>query len=416
MKYGLIARQLSHSFSKEIHARLGNDDYELCELPPEELPDFLQRREFAGINVTIPYKEAVIPYLDEVDEAARAIGAVNTIVNRHGRLYGYNTDFAGLRGLLTRSGWQPAGEKVLVLGSGGTSKTAATVATYLGAARVYRVSRTGRDGCITYEEMLTSHRDAAYLINTTPCGMYPNIGACAVKVSDFTVLKGVADAVYNPLCSRLVCDAREQGIPAVGGLYMLVAQAAYAAEKFTDTAVPVAKIEDIYRRMMTEKRNIILLGMPGSGKSTVGRHLAEALQMDFVDTDEEIVRQDGRSIPAIFAACGEEGFRELEQAVIRQVAARQHTVIATGGGAVLREENCRILRENGRLYFLDRPLEQLLPTADRPLSSNWEDLQRRYTERYPQYCSRCDCRVEADNMEKTLQTIQEDFKNEHFGD
>lgn len=416
MKYGLIAQRLSHSFSKEVHARLGNPDYELCELQPERVAEFLQRRDFCGINVTIPYKTTVIEYLDEVDEAARSIGAVNTIVNRGGRLYGYNTDFYGLLALIHHCGWQLAGKKVLVLGSGGTSRTAVSVANHLNAAAVYRVSRTGRDGCITYEDVLQNHKDAAYIINTTPCGMTPNLGESAVKVNDFTQLEGVLDTIYNPLRSRLVCDAQEKGIPAVGGLYMLVAQAAYAVEKFTDVTISADKTAEIYRQIAAEKQNIVLLGMPGCGKTTVGRQLAEALQMDFVDTDAEIERQEGRPISDIFAACGENGFRDIEQATIRQVAARQHTVIATGGGAVLREENCRLLRENGRLYFLDRPLEALVPTADRPLSSNREDLQRRYAERYPLYCRLCDRRIAADTVEQTVNAIKEDVLYEDFSD
>lgn len=416
MKYGLIAERLSHSYSREVHARLGNPDYELLELPPEEVVPFLQRRDFLGLNVTIPYKTTVMPHLDEIDEAARSIGAVNTIVNRNGRLYGYNTDFYGLVALIRRCGWQLDGEKVLVLGSGGTSRTAVSVVNYLGAAAAYRVSRTGRDGCITYEDAVKNHADAAYIINTTPCGMAPNLGESAVNVNDFTDLKGVLDVIYNPLRSRLVCDAQAKGIPAVGGLYMLVAQAAYAMERFMDVSISADKTAEIYRQIAVEKQNIVLLGMPGCGKTTVGRRLAEILQMDFVDTDAEIQRQEGRSIPDIFAACGENGFRDIEQAVIRQVAARRHTVIATGGGAVLREENCRILRENGRLYFLDRPLEDLVSTADRPLSSNRQDLERRYAERYPLYCRLCDRHIAADTVETTVNAIKEDVINEDFSD
>ncbi len=416
MKYGLIAEHLSHSFSGEIHARLFDYTYELRELPPQELADFLQRRDFAAINVTIPYKEAVLPYLDEIDPVARSIGAVNTIVNREGRLVGYNTDFDGLRDLIRRRGMELGDEKVLVLGSGGTSKTAVAVARSLNCAHVYRVSRTGRDACITYEEMLEKHRDAAYLINTTPCGMYPHIGEGAVKLERFTALKGVVDVVYNPLRSRLVCDARRLGVPAVGGLYMLVAQAAYAAEKFVEKPVSAEKREAVYRQLAAQKQNVVLIGMPGCGKSTVGRRLADQLGMEFVDTDREIERREGRSVQEIFATEGENGFRDIEQRVVRQVAARQHTVIATGGGVILREENIRILRENGILYFLDRPLEQLLPTADRPLSSTRKDLEKRYAERYPLYCRYADRHICVQVPEQTILTILEDVTREDFSD
>ncbi|MBQ5841336.1 MAG: AAA family ATPase, partial [Clostridia bacterium] len=365
---------------------------------------------------TIPYKEAVIPYLDELDESARSIGAVNTIANCEGRLIGYNTDLRALRNLIRRNGMDLRGEKVLVLGSGGTCKTAMAVAKSLESGEIYGVSRTGRDGCITYDEMLEKHRDAAYLINTTPCGMYPHIGNSAVNVKDFTGLKGVVDAVYNPLRSRLVCDAREAGIPAVGGLYMLVAQAAYAAEIFTGQAVPSSKVDTVYHQLAAEKQNIVLVGMPGCGKTTVGRELADKLGMDFLDTDEEIERQTGRAVQEIFSTEGESAFRDIEERIVHQVSARLHTVIATGGGVILREENCRILRENGVLYFLDRPLDQLLPTDDRPLSSTREALEMRYTERYPLYCRCCDRHIHVQSVEQTIMTIQRDVTHEDFGD
>ena len=416
MKYGLIAQKLSHSFSKEIHGKLFDYSYELREIPPEELEDFLRRREFAALNVTLPYKETVIPYLDEVSETARSIGAVNTIVNRDGKLFGDNTDFSGMVGLITRAKISLEGKKVLVLGSGGTSKTATAVARHLQAREVCRVSRSGRDGCITYEAAIADHSDAQILINTTPCGMYPHLGDSAVDVAQFPVLEGVVDAVYNPLRSALVCDALEKGIPAVGGLYMLVAQAAYAAQKFVNQTVPEEKIEEIYRQMRQQKENIVLIGMPGCGKTTVGKQLAQQLGMDFIDTDEEIVRQDGREISQIFAQEGEQGFRDKESAAIAQVAPRQHAVISTGGGAVLRRENMHLLGQNGRVYFIDRPLEQLEATQDRPLSSNRQDLARRYQERYEIYLAVCHRHIPGDRAPEAIaQAIKEDFENEDFG-
>lgn len=415
MTYGLIAEHLGHSFSPEIHRQLFGYDYELKELRPDELAGFMNARDFRAINVTIPYKEAVIPFLDEISDTARRIGAVNTVVNDGGRLIGYNTDFSGMVALIKRSGIALEGKKVLVLGSGGTSKTAMAVASHLGCRVAYRVSRTGQEGCLTYEAARSLHSDAEIILNTTPCGMYPHLGSSAVSVADYPGLEGVVDAVYNPLRSRLICDAKAAGISAVGGLYMLVAQAAFAAEKFIGRTAPQEKVEEIYRSLLASKQNIVLVGMPGCGKTTVGKALASALDMEFVDTDVEIVRQDGRPIPAIFEAVGEAGFREMEQQVIRQVASRQHAVIATGGGAVLRQENVRILRENGILYFIDRPLEALAATSDRPLSSNTADLARRYAERYPIYCGVCDKHIRSTNViAETVETIKEDFNHENF--
>lgn len=414
MKYGCIAEKLSHSFSKDIHNRLFDYSYELCEVAKEDLDRFMREKDFLAINVTIPYKEAVIPYLDEISPIAKSIGAVNTIVNRNGKLFGYNTDFSGLSALMARSQISPAGKKVLILGSGGTSKTAYAVAQQLGCSEAYRVSRSGRDGCITYETAATRHSDAQLIINTTPCGMYPHIGESPINLEDYPALEAVMDAVYNPLRSKLICDALEKGLKATGGLYMLVAQAAYAAEKFIDQCVPSEKIDEVYQQLRTLKENIVLIGMPGSGKTTVGKALAEAMNMEFTDTDLLITEKDGRSIPQIFAQSGEAFFRNLEHQVIRETALRQGCVIATGGGAVLRKENMDILKENGRLYFLDAPLSALLPTDDRPLSSNFSDLQHRYEERYDLYCNACDRRVSRNPIPETVTTICEDFKHENL--
>ncbi len=416
MIYGCIGEKLGHSFSVDIHRQLFDYSYELRELAPEELPAFMLEKDFKAINVTIPYKEAVIPFLDEVSDTARQIGAVNTIVNDNRRLLGYNTDFSGMCGLILRLDLHLADKNVLVLGSGGTSKTAVAVAKHLGCQRVHRVSRSGRDGCITYEQAVTM-ADTHVLINTTPCGMYPYLGAAAIDVAAFPMLEGVVDAVYNPLRSKLVCDAQRAGIPATGGLYMLVAQAAYAAEKFVGQEVPLSRIQEVYKRMVCNKQNLVLVGMPGCGKSTVGKRIARDLDMDFVDTDELIVQRAGKSIPEIFAQQGEVEFRSLETAVIADLAACQHTVIATGGGAVLREENVLNLRQNGRLYFIDRPVYSLIATADRPLSSTREDLQRLYKQRLPVYIACCDVHVQSDNVfMNTLKTIKEDFTHENTGD
>lgn len=410
MKYGLIGEKLGHSFSKEIHQQLFDYSYELKELDPNEVENYFRRREFSAINVTIPYKETVIPFLDTVDDVAGKIGAVNTVVNRGGKLYGYNTDFLGLKALILHAGMNVTDKTVLILGSGGTSKTALAVANALNCREAVRVSRTEKDGCITYGQAKERYRNAEFIINTTPCGMYPHIGESAVNVADFPGLLGVVDVVYNPLCSKLVCDALSRGIPAVGGLYMLVAQAAYAAQLFTGQRVPEERIDHIYNELFSQKQNLVLIGMPGCGKTTVGKALAEQTGFTFVDTDQEIVRAENRTIPEIFATDGETYFRQVEAAVIRQVAARQGCVIATGGGAVLNPENMALLRENGRIYFLDRSLELLCATSDRPLSSDRTALEQRYRERYERYCGECDCRICADGtVEDVVKQIREDL-------
>ncbi|MBE5816810.1 MAG: shikimate dehydrogenase [Clostridiales bacterium] len=396
MIYGCIGERLTHSFSKEIHSMLFDYSYELCEVARDKLSEFMLRRDFKAINVTIPYKEAVIPYLYEISDVAKRIGAVNTIINKDGRLYGHNTDYFGLYSLIEKNKISLKNKKVMILGSGGTSRTALAVAEDMGCSEVYRVSRDKKEGCITYEQMREQHGDAQIIINTTPCGMFPNIGVSAISLEDYPNVCGVVDAVYNPLRSRLVGDAIKKGIPATGGLYMLVAQGARAASLFTGMDVPDTKIDEIYRKIFASKQNIVLIGMPSSGKSTVGNILARKLNMDFVDTDEEIVKAYSVSIPEMFAQRGEEYFRDAEAAVIKSVSALQGKVIATGGGAVLREENINLLKENGRVYFIDRPLEKLIATGDRPLSSNKSDMEKRYSERYSLYTGRCDVRINAD--------------------
>lgn len=409
MKYGLIGEKLGHSFSKEIHNKLFDYTYELKEIPKENLDLFLKQKDFKAINVTIPYKEKVIPYLYYISDTAREIGAVNTVVNKNGKLYGYNTDFLGLKSLIQKNGIDLKNKKVLILGSGGTSKTAFAVAKSLNAAEIYTVSRTKKDGLITYEEVYSNHTNAQIIINTTPSGMYPNINKSALDISDFNNLCGVVDAVYNPLRSKLVCDALKKGVKAVGGLYMLVSQAAYAAEKFVDTKVDFAKVDSIFEDLYNSKQNIVLIGMPGCGKTTVGKILAEKMNFKFIDTDEEIVKKHG-AISNIFETEGEKIFRDYESQVISECAALQSTVIATGGGAVLRKENIEILKQNGKVYFIDRPLDQICATSDRPLSSNREALEKRFNERYDIYCNSCDKQIFSNaTAEDTANTLLEDF-------
>ena len=390
LTYGCIGEHLPHSFSKEIHGQIGGYAYELKELTPEELPAFMAARSFHGINVTIPYKQAVIPFLDEIDETARAIGAVNTVVNRNGKLYGFNTDLDGLTRLIRRIGLDLSGKKVLIPGTGGTSRTAAFAAEQLGAREIRKISRTGRDGSLTYEEALRDHTDAEIILNTTPCGMYPEPDAQPLPLEPFHRLEGVADVIYNPLRTRLVLDARSRGIPAEGGLYMLVAQAVRASEHFLDTVYPDGLTDRIYEQILRQKENIVLIGMPGSGKSAVGRILAEKTGRSLADTDQLITEKAGKPIPDIFRENGEPAFRDLESEIIRALSKQSGQIISTGGGAVLRPENVTALRQNGRLFWLDRDPEALVPTDDRPLADTAEKMKQLYRVREPVYRAAAD--------------------------
>ena len=396
MKCGLIGRKLGHSYSCQIHHAIADYSYDLWELEPEQLAPFLQKGDFAGVNVTIPYKQQVIPYLDDLSDTARAIGAVNTIVNRSGRLYGDNTDLAGMIALIRRLGLELHGKKVLILGTGGTSKTARAAAQQLGAAEVYRLSRSGREDAVTYEEARRLHGDAAVLINTTPCGMYPAVEGCPLDPVDFPRLEGVVDAVYNPLRTNLVLAARERGIPAQGGLYMLAAQAVYAGALFRGCQAAQADIDLAYRTVLRQVENIVLIGMPSAGKTTVGQLLARRTGKKFTDTDTLVEQRIGMTIADYFRTSGEEAFRAREQETVAEVSAAGGQIIATGGGAILRRENLTALRRNGLLVFLDRPIEQLTATVDRPLASDREALRRRYEERYALYRAAADVYIKND--------------------
>ena len=411
MRCGLIGETLGHSFSKELHEMLGRYDYALIELLPEELEGFLRRRDFDGLNVTIPYKQAVIPLLDEIDERARAIGAVNTIVNRNGKLRGENTDFAGLTALIRRMGLDLRGATVLIAGSGGTSRTAEAAAASLGAARSVRLSRSGRDGAIPYETAYAELADADFLINTTPAGMFPDLDGCPADLSRLPKLRGVADAVYNPLATRLVREARARGIPAEGGLYMLAAQAAASAERFIGEPIGPETAERLYRKLLFRRQNIVLVGMPGCGKSTLGALLARRLGRRFIDTDAEIVRKAGMPVTELFRTRGEAFFRDLETEALRAAAMTGGNVIATGGGAALRPENVGRMKQNGAVVFLDRPPADLCPSPERPLADSAAKLRTLYETRYPIYAAAADVTVTVrgtpeETAEKVLEMLQ----------
>ena len=410
MEYGCIGKKLGHSFSKDIHALLADYKYELAEIPEDSLSDFMKKADFKAINVTIPYKEKVIPFLSYISPEAEAIGAVNTIVNNGGRLSGYNTDFAGMRSLILKTGIDPEGKTALILGTGGTSRTAAAVLKSLGAKEIKRVSRSGKDGALTYDGAYENYPGAELIVNTTPAGMFPDTEGVSVDIERFPHLTGVIDAVYNPLRTNLILSAKKRGIKASGGLYMLVAQAFYAYRYFTGDEGDGRVINKIYKKILSEKENIVLTGMPGSGKTTLGKIIAKKTGKAFYDTDDEIKNMFSSSPDEIIASEGEAAFREKETAAVKKLSGLTGAVIATGGGAVLKEENITALKRNGKVVFIDRPIEFIKPTADRPLSCDMEKLSARYSERYPIYLATADIKIvpgidRKRNAEKIIRSV-----------
>ena len=379
MKCGLLGRKLGHSYSPQIHGYLADYAYSLFEKEPEKIGDFLKNGDFTGINVTIPYKKDVIPYLDELSPRAAKLGSVNTVVRRaDGTLIGHNTDYFGFERMVHHSGLTVAGKKVLVLGSGGASNTVVAVLEALGA-RVVVISRSGENN---YGN-LHLHADASIIVNTTPVGMYPNTGLTPLSLDGFPALEGVLDIVFNPARTQILLDAEKRGLTAVNGLLMLVAQAKEASEWFTGTAIPDEAIAEIYRKLSGQMQNIVLIGMPGCGKSTIGGLLAEKTGRTFVDADEEILRLAGKSIPQIFADDGEEVFRDWETKALSELGKQSGLIIATGGGCITRERNYPLLHQNGTIFWLQRALE-VLPTDGRPLSQA-NKLTDLYTKRKPLY-------------------------------
>lgn len=395
--YGLLGETLGHSFSPQIHACLGDYEYKLFEVAPEDLGDFLRSGSFEGLNVTIPYKKAVMPYLAEISENAKVIGSVNTItVLPNGTLRGDNTDYDGFLYLVRRSGIAVNGKKALVLGTGGASLPVKKVLSDLGAREIISISRTGENN---YQN-LEKHFDADLIVNTTPVGMYPNNLQSPLSLDGFSHLSGVLDIVYNPQKTQLILDAEQRGIPAFSGLTMLVAQAKRAAELFLNTNIDDRKNDEIYETLSRQMKNIVLVGMPGCGKSTVGKALAKRLSRPFFDADQEIVKRAGKSIPEIFQTEGESGFRKIETEVLFDLCRQSGAVIATGGGAVTVPQNHDILRQNSLVVFLNRDIA-VLPTNGRPLSEQ-NDLHEMFRQRLPLYRAVCDYEVDGNSEIQTV--------------
>lgn len=398
MKCGLLGRVLCHSYSPQIHTILGDYSYELFEKEPEKIEDFLKYGDFTGINVTVPYKKDVIPYLDELTPIAQKLGAVNTIVRRDGKLIGHNTDYFGFKAMVKASGLKMSGRKALVLGSGGASNTAVAVLEELGA-KVVVVSRSG----VNHYGNLHLHKDAALLVNTTPVGMFPHTGACLVNLDTLPNLEGVLDVIYNPARTKLLLEAEQRGLVTMNGLLMLVAQAKEAAEWFTDAHIDDAVIGKIHGTLRRQMENIILIGMPGCGKSTIGRMLAAQLGKEFVDADaltEEIAKMP---IPEIFSNFGEDAFRGHETTALYSLGMQSGLVIATGGGCVTKERNYPLLHQNGTVFWLKRDIVRL-PTDGRPLSQQ-NPLEKMYRIRKPLYEAFAD--HEIDNNGDPTDAIQQ---------
>lgn len=396
MRYGLIGEKLSHSFSKEIHEQLAVYSYELCEIAPDELSSFFKKRDFSAINVTMPYKKAVIEHIDCISDEALALQAVNTVINRGGKLYGYNTDYLGMRDMIIKNGVSLAGKKVLILGTGGTSRTSALVARDFGAREVLLVSREKKAGAIDYAESYSLHSDAQIIINATPVGMYPYSYSSPIDIASFDKLEAVFDAVYNPLRTSLVLDAKEKGICAEAGLYMLVSQAVHAIEYFIDTKFEENAIDDTFDKISRQKENIVLIGMPSCGKTTVGELLAKELGRKLIDLDTEVEKRIGCTIAEFFKTHTEKKFRDIESEITLEASKKNGVIISTGGGCILRSGNVRALRSNGRLYFIDRSLKNLIPTDSRPLASKVADIERLYEKRYGIYSSVSDVKIDGD--------------------
>lgn len=405
MKSGLLGRKLGHSYSPQIHEYLGPYSYDLFEKEPEEVGSFVKNGDYTGINVTIPYKKDVIPYLDVLSPLAKRMGAVNTIVRRaDGSLFGHNTDYFGFSSMVHRSGIHVAGKKVLVLGSGGASNTAVKVLEDMGA-NVIVISRSGKDN---YSN-LHLHKDASVIVNCTPVGMYPNTGIAPLDLKAFPDLEGVLDMVYNPARTQLLLDAEKLGLPYENGLWMLVAQAKEAAEYFGNKSLPDTVIGNVYKKMSGKMQNIVLIGMPGCGKSTIASLLGEKLGRKVVDADQEIVKLAGKSIPEIFADDGEETFRNLETQVLTELGKQSQLVIATGGGCVTRDRNYPLLHQNSSIFWLQRDLD-LLPTEGRPLSQNTR-MQDMFRIREPLYTAFtdyviCNNRSSEDTVHQILTILE----------
>ena len=416
MRRGLIGEHLGHSYSQRIHETLGGYPYELIEVAPQDLDAWMKNKDFAALNVTIPYKKAVIPYLEELDERARRIGAVNTIVNDHGRLIGKNTDYYGCRFMLEQAGIEIQDRKVILLGNGGAAQAVQAVLEDLGAAAIVKVKRNPSPETLTYEEAYRDHSGAQVIVNTSPVGMFPAQEGIPVELDRFPQLESVADVIYNPHRTRPIVEAQKRGCRTATGLSMLTAQAAEAIEAFIGKPVAPKSILRMTAELAREKMNLVLIGMPGCGKSTIARKLAEISGRPAVDIDQRIVERIGMPIRDFFAQQGEARFRQIEAEILAEVTLQTGQIIATGGGIVKDWENVRRLRQSGKVYFLDRSLDQLETDPSRPLSSSREALRQLYDQRIDLYRAACDQQIENNgSADETARRLWQDWLMETTG-
>lgn len=398
MEYGLIGEKLTHSFSKYLHEKFLNTNYELCSLSKEELDNFFAKKDFKGINVTIPYKQEVIKYLDYIDPLVEKTNACNCIVNENGVLKGYNTDYTGFRYLIFENRINLRNKKVAILGSGGTFNTVKQVTLDLYAKEVYCISRTKKEDTYTYDELYDLDIDV--LINTTPVGMYPNNFESNIDMNKLDSLEAVVDVVFNPLRSKLVVDAQKKGIKAIGGLQMLVVQGMKASELFLNKKYTYEEVRGVFFDINVEKFNIVLIGMPMSGKTTLGTMLSTAFNKEFIDIDKEIVNRENMSINEIFETKGEDYFRSIERELYKEYAKKNGLIISTGGGIVKNIQSIDYLKENGMIVFVDRKIEKMIMNEHRPLSKTYSDVKELLKERYQLYFDNCDFKINNNGSKK----------------
>lgn len=406
-KFGLLGEKLGHSYSPQIHALLQDYEYKLYEVEKSNVEKFLKTTELSGMNVTIPYKKTVMESCVWLSEAAKKIGAVNTLVKHEGGWHGYNTDYYGFSELVKVSGIDVKGKKALVLGSGGASNTVCHALNDMGAAEVIVISRSGENN---YDN-LGRHKDAEIIVNTTPVGMYPNNGRAAVDLRLFPECKGVLDVIYNPARTAIMLQAEELSILHAGGLYMLTAQAKKSSELFTGASIDDGVIAAITDRLGSKMQNIVLIGMPGSGKSSIGKKLSELTGKRLIEADAEIVKKAGRDIPAIFRESGETEFRRIETEVLSEIGKLSDCIISTGGGCVTRKENYPLLHQNGHIVWIKRDISAL-PVDGRPISQA-NPLDKLYAERKDKYASFADTEIVNDGtVEAAAKKIAEKWSPE----